>query len=369
MLKRIQKADCAPALEACQSLMKKFSLWLCESTISAADITLLNLGPPTLNSDIEANWLWAFIHKEAKGVQLVEHAKIVANMNNQHKLALRAWVNSVTNLNSQFQVPPMILPVAPLNIGERNWNAYKELMLLFYSKGLHQAGLPYMPDGLPTADSSEYLTYQDFKDDFLSKNKLVARDDTPNICVLCGDSMNQIDVDHWIYEAAYPILSICANNLLPICSPCNKRPNKGTKNVHTQGDFSDWFHPYLRAGNGTFTLSYSILPKSSVTLTSLDPQDANRITNLDELLDLTRRWTTKFKSEYRDKQDELRRLKDLRARQGRPTLSQQEVQERLEDERDTMVPHKAHYELKQLICNTILEQARLDAWRDELGLS
>jgi len=369
MLKRIQKADCAPALEACQNLMKKFSLWLCQSNISAPDITLQSLRPPTLNSDIEANWLWAFLHKEAKGVQLIDLAKIVANMSNHRKVELRAWVNSVTNLNAQFQSPPIILPVAPLNIGDRNWNAYKELMLLFYSKGLHQAGLPYRPNGLPTARSSEYLNYKDFKSDFLSKNKLVARDDTPNICVLCGDSMSQIDVDHWIYEAAYPILSICANNLLPICSPCNKRPNKGTKDVHTNGDFSNWFHPYLRPGNSKFVLSYSIQPKSSVSMTPINIQDTERVINIDELLDLTKRWTTKFKSEYRDKQDELRRLKDLRARKGRPSLSQQDVQERLEEERDTMVPHKAHYELKQLICNTILEKARLDAWKEELGLT
>ena len=368
MLKPIHQADCAPALIACQSMMQKFSFWLCDATVSSVNITEQGLRPPTLNSQIETNWLWNFLQRETDSKQLLERAKTVADMDSQYKTALRVWLNTVTNFNAQFQANPTAWPSAPLDIGRDNWKAYKELMLSFYSKGLHQVGLPYKANGTPTACSGEYLTYKKFKNDFLSKNRIVVRDDVESVCVLCGGAMEQIDVDHWVYEAAYPILSICANNLVPICSTCNKRPNKGTKDVHTNGSFSDWFHPYLRPGNNAFSLNYRIQPRLSVEMNSSGAGDVNKVSNLDGLLNLTSRWTKKFKAEYRDKQEEVRRLKDLHIRKNRPPLTQQDIQQRFEDEKEIMAPHSAHYEVRQLVCDTILEKARLDAWQQELDL-
>lgn len=57
------------------------------------------------------------------------------------------------------------------------------------------------------------------------------------ICAFCGlEKIKRLveqrnEYDHYLYKDNYPWLSINFFNLVPMCDTCNKRPNKGTKNI------------------------------------------------------------------------------------------------------------------------------------------
>jgi len=367
MLKPINQAICSGALAAGQNLMRSFALWLCDTRIDATHITEANC-LKRLPSHIEGNWLWDFLQKKTKKTPLLEHACTVAELSTPHKNALRTWVMAVSNVPQHLLHPPQANLPTPPPLPKAEWEHFKILMLAFYSKGLHEIGLPYLDNGTPTNNKIMWLTYHRFRDAFLNANRIGNNPDNGNICVICGGAMEQIDVDHWICEAAYPLLSVCAYNLIPICSVCNKRPNKGTKNVHTDGSFNDWYHPYLRQVKGGLQLNYLLQPKPSVKVSSVFIVDQPKTVNLDSLLNLSDRWTKQFKSEYLNKQDEIRRLKARREQRNGPPLTQADLENKIDEDKEIMSPQSADFEVRQLVCAAILERARLDAWQQELEL-
>lgn len=368
MLKPIRRASCFRALESCQHLMRVFALWLCDEGIGEADITEAKIRVQ-MPSVIEGVWLWALLQREEDRKPLVECARHIADLLPQEKQALAAWVLAVSSVPLHFQSPPQTnLPTAR-PIPKLPWGQFKTLMLAFYSKGLHQIGLPYMDNGTPTNDAAQWLTYHRFREAFLQANRINPGITAIDICVLCGGPLTQPEVDHWIYEAAFPLLAVCADNLIPICGECNRAPNKGQKDVHEDGSFTHWFHPYLRQGNAVLRLGYS-LPTLSVTCTvnSDSGTDQPKVDNLNNLLNLTDRWTRQLKATYLIKQDEIRRLERWRQQQGQPLITQTELQTCLQRDKSTMSPMEPHYEIRQLLLAAALEKPRLDAWQVELGL-
>ena len=127
----------------------------------------------------------------------------------------------------QFQTPPPIAwPVERPGIDSTVWKAFKTLMEAFYEKGL-RSGLPYRLDGKPVASGG--VNYKDFVKTFRDQHRLNPNPDAREVCVLCGGPLEDSEVDHWIAKSAFPLLSVCANNLLPICGKCNSTSNKGEK--------------------------------------------------------------------------------------------------------------------------------------------
>ena len=187
------------------------------------------------------------------------------------------------------------------------------------------------------------------------------------VCVLCGGPVEDIEVDHWIAKSAYPLLSVCADNLLPICGRCNSTDNKGTKAVHSNGSFANWFHPYWRHSNGAIRLDYDLQSRSIVSL-AVNPADVEKVANLDNLLNLSKRWTRKFKAEYINQQDELRRYEQLRKDENLPRFTQEEVVFHINTKQAVLSPTMPHYEVHNAVFSAMLYQARLDAWQTELKL-
>ena len=87
-------------------------------------------------------------------------------------------------------------------------------MEAFYEKGLNSTnGIPYLSDGIPTAGGG--VTYAQFVQEFREAHRLNQNHDAREVCVLCGGPLGQTpEVDHWIAKSAYPLLSVCADNLL-----------------------------------------------------------------------------------------------------------------------------------------------------------
>ncbi len=361
MLKPIHHVACSPALRACRGLQERLLIWLCDPVTDQAALVRANMPGP---SAIEADWLWTFLNRESDNRPLLERAQLLAAMSHADKATLLAWGQVVAAVAHQFQPNPPAWPVEAPAVSIASWRAFKELMEAFYKKGLHD-GLPYHADGTPVAAGG--VRYSDFVQAFRDAHRLPdASADAEDVCVLCGGPLGETpQVDHWIAKHAFPLLSVCADNLLPICGDCNFTSNKGQKPVYDQQGFADWFHPYLRPAAGAIQLGYRF-PEIEITLSAADPADTLRLHNLDNLLNLSARWTRKFKAGYASQQDSLKRLERKRLRQGLPRHSYDEIKTSIENFRDGLPEYEPFYEVQQVLAQALLEPARLAALQVEL---
>ena len=364
MLKPMHRVTCSPALVACQRLMQRFALWLCEPGTRAADLSQAGLQPPAMPTAIEADWLWEFLQRKAGAQPLLNRAQVILAMPSAQKGALAAWVQSVSALTSQFQAAPPPWPVTGPLADPMNWAAFKTLMEAFYDTGF-RAGLPYLAHGTPVAAGG--VTYASYVDAFRLAHRLNPVANARHICVLCGGLLGDTPhVDHWIIKSAFPLLSMCADNLTLICSKCNEAPNKGNKLVHTGGSFANWFHPYLRPGNGACRLDFD-LHTAAVHCSAVAPADQAKAESLDRLLNLASRWTLESKAEYVKQQGVLlgREARRIRAAQARHTRVELEayVQQWVDD----LVPTEPDHEVHVLLGRAMREPARIRAWLAELA--
>ncbi len=364
MLKPIHHLACTPALRACRRLQEHLAAWLCDVNVGSADIIKVNLMPPRVPTQIEADWLWAFLQRELAGKPLLLRAQAVADMSPADKGLLNDWVVAVSKLEKQFQPNPPAWPRVPPTIPNAVWQAFRELMEAFYEKGF-RSGLPYAANGSPVTNGG--VTYAQFVKEFRDTHRLNPNPGAREVCVLCGGELKDIEVDHWVAKSVYPLLSVCADNLLPVCGECNSPDNKGAKAVHCQGGFSDWFHPYRRHANGNIRLNYD-LQKRSIISEPTNPTDAAKVANLDNLLNLSKRWTREFKAEYAKQQGVLIERERRRLNRGLPRHTQNEVLTHLQTVKENLLPTEPNYEVHNVLCSAMLDTSRLMAWQTELGL-
>lgn len=371
MLKPIHHLACTPALRACRRLQEHLAAWLCDVNVGLADIVKVNLMPPRVPTQIEADWLWAFLQCKFAKEPLLSRAQSVAAMSLANKGLLKDWVAAVSNLDRQFQPNPPAWPIVRPAIPDTDWQAFRELMEAFFEKGLKSSkGIPYLPNGTPSASGG--LTYAQFVKAFRDAHQPTPTAGAREVCVLCGGPLEDSPpVDHWIAESSHPLLSACADNLLVICDQCNRRPNKGDKPVYSNGvvnnTFDDWFHPYLRHTNGGIQLDYE-LQTFSIVFSSTNPVDTAKVTNLNKLLNLTDRWTREFKAEFIKQQGVLIERERRRLNRGQPRHTQNEVLTHLQTVQEDLLPTEPNYEVHNVLCSAMLDTSRLAAWQTELGL-
>jgi len=363
MLKPIHQVPCSPALRACRQLQVHLLAWLCDSAVGKADVTKANLQQLPALTQIEADWLWAFLEKKDGKRALLERAQLLAEMPPAEKLALHDWGQSVVALPDKFQPNSPAWPQDNPAIPSPAWQAFQQLMEAFYTKGL-VSGLPYSANGAPLGSGG--VNRAGFVNAFRSEHR--PHPDAIDLCVLCGGELGDTpEIDHWISKGQYPLLSVCQDNLVLICHDCNSSANKGEKPVHAAGCFDDWFHPYLRSGHGKVSLDYSLNTRS-VTCAAVNQSDAAKVRNLDELLNLSTRWTRRFKAEYRIQHDDLRRIAKKKMQLQQDTVSRVEIQNHLQEEQAKLSPERPWYEVHCTLFAALLHQSRLDAWETELGL-
>ncbi|VVO77217.1 hypothetical protein PS898_01618 [Pseudomonas fluorescens] len=366
MLRPIRKIDCAAALSATQKMIQRFALWLCKPGRSAAQVTEAEI-QKLMNTPQEAAWLWKFLNGEFERKRHLERAQHLAALTKDQKKRLREWINTSTNVGVYFDLPPTgkQIPVgSPFENdidGKTHWQNLKELMEAFYLKGLSE-GLAYLPDGSPTADKKKALNYQTFRADFIKFHQLDKHEYARQVCVMCNGELRNASVDHWIPKADYPLLSVCADNLVPICGECNQSPNKGKKAVHTKGSFEDWFHPHLRHPGGALKVVHQT-SDFGVTLTSTRLGDAKRVANLNTLFNLEQRWTRELKGEYRKLYNAIL----TRQRKKGSPLTLEDLCLQLADWADGLNPNQPHYEVHQVLAETLRDADRLMAWYTDLS--
>lgn len=361
MLKPIQYSKCARALAACQRMMKVFALWLCEPAANSLGITEAEL-TRVLGSRIEGQWLWHLLGRKLDKKPLLIHAKRLADLNIRDKTSLKQWVMQTSDVGGYFALVPNVhlLPVASPLSTDDDWTALQKLMEAFYNKGLRD-GLPYRADGTVTEDKTLQVTYECFKKDFLQMHKIDTDPDARETCVVCAAELGKAHVDHWVGKAEFPLLSVCADNLIPMCDDCNEAPNKGTAKVHTGGSFQEWFHPYKRPPSGKFGLKLHPV-NLEFQLQSIDPADAPRVTNLNTLFNLTTRWEKEARAEYRKVQRSLER----RQVENKALLTCHEIDKVLLDLAKTLCEAEPNHEVHAALYQVICDPARMIAWQSEL---
>lgn len=313
---------------------------------------------------IEADWLWNFLQRIDGGRSLLSRAQTLAAMPAAQKTALAAWVRTVSALPAQFQPAPPQWPVNRPVARAADWQAFKGLLEAFYEMGFRKGSLPYQPDGTPIATGG--VTYADYVSAFRVAHRLNLNPDAREVCVLCGGPLGELpQVDHWINKAVVPLLSVCADNLQLVCGACNEPPNKGQKKVHSNGNFSDWFHPYLRPGNGMLQLGY-VLSTRAVRC-SATPANQPKADRLDELINLSSRWTIQFKAEYVRQQDLLSRRERKLIDDGKARHTLLDIQNHLQQWAADLSPSEPHHAVHAVLSQSLMQPARAHSWLAELA--
>lgn len=367
MLKPVRYVDCSPGLRSCKNLQIKLIEFLCDLNIGESDVNQTKLQPPVIPTQIEADWLWKFLGSSQNNMTQLERAKTIAVLSKIDKAALLQWTQAVSQLPTQLKKSSLNWPTSKPGIPERAWKVFQELMQAFYKNAFKSTnGLPYANDGTPVA--AKGLTYTDFVKMFRELHRQNPKPDAREVCVYCGGHLGETpEIDHWILESAYPLLSVCADNLVPVCGDCNSASNKGQKPVHTDGKFDDWFHPYLHHPKENIQISYE-LQSLSIIFSSKNIADATKVENLDKLLNLTKRWTRELKAEYSRQQGILIERERRRLSSNQPRHTQDEILVHLQNVQADLLPSEPHYEIHSVLCSAMLEKSRLDAWQTELGL-
>lgn len=323
-------------------------------------LRLANCAPPRVPTQIEGNWLWKFLNWEDRQVRLIIHAEAIANLADTEKQLLLDWMRVVADLASQFESASKAQwPTEPPRIDKKAWKAFKTLMQAFYMKAF-KSGLPYLSNGDVTESGG--VDYAHFVKEFRATHCIDPNPHAREACVLCGFHLLDVEVDHWVSKGAFPLLSICAQNLLPICRTCNSPENKGDKPVHSSGNFIDWFHPYFRPPNGSFKLEFDSV-KTLVTMNATTPIEEARARNLDILLQLERRWTDEFKAERRKLVKKF--IQSRSNKQGPNTVP--ELRAALLAHQQGLLPSEPNYEVHEVLFRELLDDVRLPNFYIEIA--
>lgn len=351
MLRPITRVPCWQGLQAGFELQLTLARWLCNP--ATTQVTVTEPAVKALHPHLAVkDWLWSFLHPRANQIRLLDAARLVASHTQPEKQRLLDWLNITANVSAQFQNNPPQWQAPPSHLPQ--WASFRELMEAFYDK-LDTKGLPFDANGSPTAGGG--VTYKQFVEEFKARH-------SAQVCVVCGDHLGKAQVDHWVFKANYPILSIAPDNLLPMCHQCNEPPGKGSQPVFVlgaAGAFENWYHPHHRSGHGRVHPLYDPM-KLSVFAAPVNVVDDARTSNLDKLVKLSDRWTSEFKAEYRNKQKELGQL----IAAGHITSTAHDVDAELRRSLVRLVVDRPNYHVHRVLHEAALEPERLNAWLADL---
>jgi hypothetical protein len=129
-----------------------------------------------------------------------------------------------------------------------------------------------------------------------------------SVCPACLEKISvttedgHADLDHYLTKSIYPMLAVSAENLIPLCKPCNQIVKKNVnplKDNLGKGGILNIFLPYHRPGIDFIKIDImSIGPHEKVLLHAKNGLEENndRIKNFEELFDLSTRWYGTLKS-------------------------------------------------------------------------
>jgi hypothetical protein len=346
MLHPVQPS-CELALSWAMALQKDLIVGLCDPAMTPRKVTIrwaTNLRPPV------KDWIERFVNRQYRKKKIIEHMKVIAKLSVSEKQELINHFNEILSFTNAFvdgAVQPVMREIKDCPASP----AVLALLEAFYELALRDLHLPVDANGDYGGSFS--------RDDYV---RLHGDLNSPRICPFCDGELNRPQVEHWLGKAKYPALSCHPRNLLPTCYACNA-VEKGTTpviNLGTSEPFSEWFHPYERQAFGRLKIT---VEPPKVKVEAKDLSDDKRVKNLDELLNLSDRWSQEYKHQ---KQDFLRQL---RVRFRREALTQPRFLEEvniLEEAARESVYKAPHAILQSVILERVISYAEeLAAWFDD----
>lgn len=330
MLYKINPPAQRDLFDAIAQLQRTLLNLLCDSTCKSSQITeaWLISHLTTMDSD----WLQDFCKRKDTISNLkrplLEHMRIIADAPMHVKQAiLTAFENSqaFANLYDESYTGPSRIPdeVDITGIDQQIWAAIRGLFESFYDPLFY----PSCGYRLHAASMVALVVFNrdKFLEQFTNTNCL-------GVCPMCDGSRGDPEVDHFLPKSKYPFLSLHPFNLLPICSTCNGRSRKGQQiplDIATDKQVLNWFHPYLRAAEGTYTVGFEQRDnKLTPVLCGKDAQTQIRLINLDKLIGLQERWRQELIHRVRST---LKRIEQHRRRLRQHKLNEEELHQKLEE--------------------------------------
>ncbi len=131
------------------------------------------------------------------------------------------------------------------------------------------------------------------------------------------------DLDHFLPAAQYPFLSVHPQNLVPICSLCNREVKVQADPIgnHKSAPLVSTYHPYYRPAIDYVDVAVGRddLGRLKVVLTDSRSPDRRRLDTLNRILRLNTRWKGDLEQHYLDVVlDELKLIAQSRADSQEP---------------------------------------------------
>jgi hypothetical protein len=303
LIHKIEVASCIQNLNWIVDQQKQLLTKLCQHTITGKDIDE-DWAIAELKS---AGWNAASARRLARNKDAInnlnkplwEHMQALANLSANVKDALLNAFDSDQKLFdalSDRTLRPYLLKWPLDEINAVQSKRVRGFFEAFYAPNFYQENgyeIPQTPSG--------YLHFHKeiFLSDFKATNKKL------RVCSYCDGARDDEVVDHFYPKTLYPFYSCHPYNLVPICNKCNRFGQKGDRlpMSHANPDpIEEWFHPYyctlhdwgsasriptehefhIKIENATGKITLELLSQNSDT--------QKRLTNLNALVKIQRRW-------------------------------------------------------------------------------
>ena len=298
MLHRIKLPACTQHLDWVVQLQDHLLRTLCDANLCAVSVTVDWV--EAQRPDLGAEWTKRFCAWLKNGKSILDRMQGVAALPGTAKQALLAHYEINLRYPEAFEAtlprPPATTPL-PGRLSADAAGAYQDFFELFY------APIFYRSKGYPI--DAEDLNGQAFtKDQYLEAYR--AANPNMKVCPTCDGSMDGAQLDHWLAQKHLPELNCHPQNLVVICDSCNNPTNKGQKlalDTAEADPFGNWFHPYLRSAVGQSEIK---IEDGEPSLVSDDPSVQTRLDKFSGLMNLTKRWTKEYRTQFKGIEQRVR---------------------------------------------------------------
>ncbi len=298
MLHRINLPDCAHHLDWIVRLQGDLLRLLCDANLCAENVTVDWV--KAQRPDLDTKWTERYCAWFRNGKTILDRMQAVANLPSIEKQDVLTHYEHNLRYPEAFHAALPLPPVTTVlsdGLSAIAIGAYRD----FFE--MHYAPIFYRDKGYPI-DAADLSGQQFTRDHYLKAYRTA----NPNmqVCPICDGSMDGAELDHWLAQKHLPELNCHPQNLVEICHSCNSRTNKGERLTLDPGEpdpFANWLHPHLRpaAGQSEIKVEHGI-PR----LASNDPVVQTRFDKFSSLVNLTRRWTKEYRTQFKGIQNRIR---------------------------------------------------------------
>jgi len=307
MLHKIELPDCAEHLRWIVALQRCLLKAVCHPKIAGSDIDIPWVTEQLAAFELDEQWLERFCRRRdrIRGSQrrLIEHLQTLADYPPDVKRRVLDSFNNDHGCLDEFD--PSRRRLMGVSELERTHAAVDLLSLRALLESFYDPNF-YKQSGYviehPHGDRVRF-----HRDVYIAAYE--EKNDDVRVCPYCDGDLGSPEVDHFYPKSKFPQLSCHPLNLIPVCSTCNSRSNKGEKiplDLDATDPTHDWFHPFLRSACDNFDIRFErVGQETQPTLRSCDVQTQRRLDNLNELVGIQARWRRALSRKIRATQRRL----------------------------------------------------------------